>query len=289
MTYYSNIIISLHNTVRPRFLRSRASPPSWSPPSTAAIAASSKSSQNSPESAPQPRTRTKTKTKTPKNRATTSSTKSPPFTTTSSTPPADLSSPPQPTTTSFQPSISPEKPTIVLDLDETLVHSKPDPPPENYHFVVRPVIDGTKADFYVLKRPFVDELLEFLSQKFEIVVFTAGLEEYASLVLDRLDRKRVIRHRLYRHSCREVDGKLVKDLGELGRDLRRVVIVDDNPNSYSLQTENAIPILPFTSDLCDGELRRLMEFFEGSDGFEDMRDAVKQYVAEGKQENKLSM
>ncbi|CAL5411477.1 unnamed protein product [Camellia sinensis] len=187
------------------------------------------------------------------------------------------------------PSISPEKPTIVLDLDETLVHSKADPPPENYHFVVRPAIDGTKADFYVLKRPFVDELLEFLSQKFEIVVFTAGLEEYASLVLDRLDRKRVITHRLYRDSCREVDGKLVKDLGELGRDLRKVVIVDDNPNSYSLQTENAIPILPFTSDLSDGELRRLMEFFEGSDGFEDMRDAVKQYVAEGKQENKLSM
>ncbi|XP_057464749.1 uncharacterized protein LOC130754539 [Actinidia eriantha] len=185
------------------------------------------------------------------------------------------------------PPSSPEKPTIFLDLDETLVHSKPDPPPENYDFVVRPVIDDVKIDFYVKKRPFADEFLEFLSRKFEIVIFTAGLEEYASLVLERLDRKSLISHRLYRDSCREVEGKLVKDLGDLGRDLRRVVIVDDNPNSYALQPENAIPILPFTSDLSDFELRRLMEFFEKCEVLDDMRETVKEYIGEGNGDKKL--
>ncbi|GFZ07145.1 haloacid dehalogenase-like hydrolase (HAD) superfamily protein [Actinidia rufa] len=179
------------------------------------------------------------------------------------------------------------KTTIFLDLDETLVHSKPDPPPENYDFVVRPVIDNVKIDFYVKKRPFADEFLEFLSRKFEIVIFTAGLEEYASLVLERLDRKSLISHRLYRDSCREVEGKLVKDLGDLGRDLRRVVIVDDNPNSYALQPENAIPILPFTSDLSDFELQRLMDFFEKCEVLDDMRETVKEYIGKGNGDKKL--
>ncbi|KAL6991286.1 protein-serine,threonine phosphatase [Sarracenia purpurea var. burkii] len=186
------------------------------------------------------------------------------------------------------PLVSSDKQTIFLDVDETLVHSKPNPAPEKYDFVVRPIIDGVKVDFYVLKRPFVDELLEFVGKRFEVVIFTAGLEEYASLILDRLDRKAVIKHRLYRDSCREVDGKYVKDLAELGRDLRRVVIVDDNPNSYALQPENAIPIRPFTDDLSDAELRRLMEFLDqGFDGFEDTREAVKQYLADGNEDKKL--
>ncbi|KAI8525726.1 hypothetical protein RHMOL_Rhmol13G0252400 [Rhododendron molle] len=180
-----------------------------------------------------------------------------------------------------------EKPTIVLDLDETLVHSKPDPPPERYDFVVRPVIDGVKVDFYVSKRPYVDEFLDILSKKFEIVVFTAGIEEYASLVLSRLDRKSVISHRLYRDSCREIEGKFVKDLRGLGRDLKRVFIVDDNPNSYVLQPENAVPISPFVDDVRDGELRRLVEFFEGCDGVEDLRDAVKVYLSDGNEQGKL--
>lgn len=175
----------------------------------------------------------------------------------------------------------PEKGTIFLDLDETLVHSQSGLPPKKYDFIVRPTIDGEVMNFYVLKRPGVDELLEKLGEKFEIVVFTAGLREYASLVLDRLDKKGMISHRLYRDSCKEIDGKFVKDLSDLGRDLKRVVIVDDNPNAYFLQPENAIPMPPFIDDLADGELENLVEFFEGCDSFKDMRDAVKHYQAKG--------
>ncbi|BAT87237.1 hypothetical protein LR48_Vigan09g229900 [Vigna angularis] len=174
------------------------------------------------------------------------------------------------------PSLSVRK-TVFLDLDETLVHSHPSPPPEHFDFVVRPVIDGQPMDFYVLKRPGVDEFLETLASKYEVVVFTAALREYASMVLDRLDRNRFISHRLYRDSCRHIDGKLVKDLNETGRDLKRVVIVDDNPNSFSNQPENAILIRPFVDDIFDRELWKLRSFFDGSDCCDDMRDAVKRY------------
>ena len=129
-------------------------------------------------------------------------------------------------------------------------------------------------NFYVLKRPGVDELLEFLSGKFEIVIFTAGLEEYASAVLDELDKNRVINHRLFRDSCREMDGKFVKDLSQVGRDLWKVVIVDDNPSSYSFQPENAIRIRPFVDDMEDQELGKLIEFFRECEDAEDVRDTL---------------
>lgn len=170
--------------------------------------------------------------------------------------------------------------TIVLDLDETLVHSSPDPPPKTYDFMIKPIIYGLRMNFYVLKRPGVDEFLEAISKKYEVVVFTAGLEPYASLLLDILDPKGLISHRLYRGSCKQLGrGRFNKDLSKIGRDLKQVVIVDDNPKSYTLQPANAIPMKRFEDDMEDRELEKLMVFFERNcDGFKDMRDAVKQYL-----------
>ncbi|KAI3953810.1 hypothetical protein MKW98_017634 [Papaver atlanticum] len=185
------------------------------------------------------------------------------------------------------PPLLPERRTIFLDLDETLIHSTTDPSPERCDFIVRPRIEGEVMNFYVLKRPGVDEFLESISKKFEIVVFTAGLKEYASLVLDKIDRNGVISHRLYRDSCKEMDGRFVKDLSQIGRDLKNVVLVDDNPNAYIFQPDNALPVRPFIDDLQDRELENVRRFFEGSDYFEDMRDAVKKYVWEGEQKQEV--
>ncbi|CAI8590953.1 unnamed protein product [Vicia faba] len=182
--------------------------------------------------------------------------------------------------TSLLPPTLSNRKTVFLDLDETLVHSTTALPPASFDFIVRPIIDGEPMDFYVTKRPGVDELLKSLASRFELVIFTAALKEYASLVLDRLDQNRFISHRLYRDSCRNIDGKLVKDLSMAGRDLKRVVIVDDNPVSFSNQPENAILIRPFVDDACDRELWKLRNFLNGSDCFDDMREAIKHFVAE---------
>ncbi|KAH1048470.1 hypothetical protein J1N35_039254 [Gossypium stocksii] len=178
------------------------------------------------------------------------------------------------------PLVSSKKRTVVLDLDETLVHSTTGTPPPNYDFMIRPTIEGVTMNFYVLKRPGVDEFLEAISKKYEVVVFTAGLEQYASLLLDILDPKGLISHRLYRDSCKPlVKRRFAKDLSTIGRDLENVVIVDDNPRSYALQPANAIPIKRFVDDVEDKELEKLLGFFERyCDGFEDMREAVKQYL-----------
>ncbi|KAK6919891.1 FCP1 homology domain [Dillenia turbinata] len=82
----------------------------------------------------------------------------------------------------------PARRTIFLDLDETLIHSKTDPSPQKFDFIVKPKINGEIMTFYVLKRPGVDEFLDKLRENFEVIVFSAGLREFASLVLDRLDK-----------------------------------------------------------------------------------------------------
>ncbi|TYG97435.1 hypothetical protein ES288_A10G038500v1 [Gossypium darwinii] len=193
---------------------------------------------------------------------------------------------------SLPPLVSSKKRTVVLDLDEPLynnlhasdpirtTHSTTGTPPPNYDFMITPTIEGVTMNFYVLKRPGVDKFLEAISKKYEVVVFTAGLEQYASLLLDVLDPKGLISYRLYRDSCKPlVKRRFAKDLSTIGRDLENVVIVDDNPRSYALQPANAIPIKRFVDDVEDKELEKLLGFFERyCDGFEDMREAVKQYL-----------
>ncbi|TVU42395.1 hypothetical protein EJB05_08797, partial [Eragrostis curvula] len=134
------------------------------------------------------------------------------------------------------PPTTPGRRTLFLDLDETLIHAHTaSPPPAGYDFAVRPVFGGRSVTFYITKRPGVDAFLRAAAERFEVVAFTAGLPEYASLVLDGLDPDGdLFAHRLYRGACRDVDGcsgRLVKDLAATGRALDSVLIVDDNPNS----------------------------------------------------------
>eukprot|EP01018_Ginkgo_biloba_P015259 Gb_30135 [translate_table: standard] len=170
-----------------------------------------------------------------------------------------------------------QKKTIVLDLDETLVHSSEEPLP-HYDFSIRSNIDGEIVTFYVLKRPGVDHLLIELVKNYELVLFTAAVKEYANPVVDEIDPQRSISHRLFRDSCREMSGKFVKDLSLLGRDLKKVIIVDDNPNAYMLQPQNAVPVSSFVDDLSDREIASVISFFKVGADYEDLREAIRHHV-----------
>ncbi|XP_058036099.1 CTD small phosphatase-like protein isoform X2 [Ahaetulla prasina] len=132
---------------------------------------------------------------------------------------------------------------VVIDLDETLVHSS---------FKV-----------YVLKRPHVDKFLQRMGDLFECVLFTASLAKYADPVADLLDRWGVFTARLFRESCVFHRGNYVKDLSRLGRDLSKVVIIDNSPASYIFHPENAVPVQSWFDDMTDTELLDLIPFFEG--------------------------
>lgn len=64
--------------------------------------------------------------------------------------------------------------------------------------------------------------------------------QYADPVADLLDRWGVFRARLFRESCVFHRGNYVKDLSRLGRELSKVIIVDNSPASYIFHPENAV-------------------------------------------------
>ncbi|KAJ3343823.1 hypothetical protein HDU91_000325 [Kappamyces sp. JEL0680] len=157
---------------------------------------------------------------------------------------------------------------LVLDLDETLLHSSF----KARFCTLTPVeIDNVNHTVYVLKRPHVEEFLEAVDKIYELVVFTASLSKYADPVLDILDPKRLIKHRLFRESCTHHKGNYIKDLSLLGRDLPGTIIIDNSPTCYLFQPANAIPIASWFDDPNDQELLDLIPFLEDLNMVEDVR------------------
>lgn len=150
---------------------------------------------------------------------------------------------------------------LVLDLDETLVHSS-----FKYlrtaDFVIPVEIDNQVHHVYVIKRPGVDEFLEKVGKWFEVVVFTASVLKYGDPLLDKLDIYHSVHHRLFRDSCYNYQGNFIKNLSQLGRPLTDSIIIDNSPASYIFHPQHSIPISSWFSDTHDNELLDLLPFLE---------------------------
>ena len=127
----------------------------------------------------------------------------------------------------------PSKPyTLVLDLDETLIHFKANPNNEE---------SGT-----IRIRPYLYQFLDKIKKYYELVVFTAATQEYADPIINAIEQnKKYFDYRLYRIHTIIIDNDFVKDLSKLGRDLGRIIIVDNMEQNYKLQKNNGITIRPF--------------------------------------------
>jgi len=169
-----------------------------------------------------------------------------------------------------------QKKCLVLDLDETLVHSS-FKPISGADFVIPVEIDDQVHQVYVAKRPGVDQFLKRMGALFEVVVFTASLAKYADPVLDLLDPDRVVRHRLFREACVNHKGNYVKDLSKLGRKLQWVIIIDNSPASYMFHPANAVPIDSWFDDLNDTELLDLIPFLEDLTKVDDVCAVLDQH------------
>ncbi|XP_059667997.1 uncharacterized protein LOC132313301 [Cornus florida] len=159
-----------------------------------------------------------------------------------------------------------EKLTVVLDLDETLVCA--------YETSSLPAIvrtqaieaglkcfelecvssdkecEGKRKVSYVtvFERPGLHEFLKQIGEFADLILFTAGLEDYARPLVDKIDVERRFAFRLYRPSTVSTEFREnVKDLSCLSKNLGRIVIVDNNPFSFLLQPSNGIPCVPFSA------------------------------------------
>jgi len=170
------------------------------------------------------------------------------------------------------------KKTLVLDLDETLVHSSFTYIPDA-DFVIEIELDGAIYKVYVRKRPGVDEFMREVGKKFEVVVFTASLAKYADPLLDILDKDRVVKKRLFREACVQHYGNYVKDLSLLGRKLEHSIIIDNSPFSYMFQPDNAIPIVSWFNDKSDRQLYDLLPFLDSLLEIDDVSTILSQKSA----------
>jgi len=137
--------------------------------------------------------------------------------------------------------------TLILSIDDLLITS----------------VWDRQNGWRTAKRPGVDYFLQYLSQFFEIVIFTTQQAQTAYPILDKLDPFQFsILYQLFRESTRSVNGKIVKDLSYLNRDLSKVIAVDTVAERYSSQPENVIILPKWEGDPKDTGLIGLIPFLE---------------------------
>ena len=179
-----------------------------------------------------------------------------------------------------------KKKLLILDLDETLVHSSFLPlGKDKNNKVIEPDIflkilfDKKYYDLYVLTRPYIYEFLNDMSKIFIIYIFTASVKEYANPLLNEIDTDNIISKRLFRDSCTlSNDGKFIKNLNNLNYNLKDVILVDNNPISYRFNKANGIPIKSWHNDKNDKELLKMRNFLNFLSYVDDVRYYIPKVV-----------
>ncbi|KAI8872193.1 HAD-like protein [Ramicandelaber brevisporus] len=136
--------------------------------------------------------------------------------------------------------------TLVLNLDEMLINS----------------VWDKDHGWRIALRPGIEYFLLYLSNFYELVLFTSQPDYVARPIAEKLDKFGIIPHKLFRESTTFRDGKRIKDLARLNRDLSKVIIMDSNPESYSWHPDNAIAAKPWKGDANDTFMTDILPFLE---------------------------
>jgi len=116
-----------------------------------------------------------------------------------------------------------------------------------------------------------------MSEHFELVIFTAAVQDYADWVLDQLDPEGYITYRLYRQHALSAGSFFIKDLSRIGRDIEKTLIVDNVAENFQLQPDNGIFIKTWIDDRTDNALDELAPLLKeiALRNVKDVREALR--------------
>ena len=178
----------------------------------------------------------------------------------------------------------------LFDLDETLIHCtgeiKSNDTEKKYQNSIYITLPNKKRVQVGLNiRPYWKEALDMISNKYNIVIYTASHNSYADAVLNFMDpEKKYSKYRLYRSNCVQanVDGVkfYVKDLSTFDKNynLKNIIIVDNSVLSFAYHLDNGIPIVPYYDSDEDGELLILAYYLNNIYEYDDLRIANRKHI-----------
>lgn len=167
-----------------------------------------------------------------------------------------------------------QRKTLVLDLDETLVHTSSFPPHEDVKALKFP-----DCDEWTFLRPKVEDFLDTVSMMFETFIFTAGTKEYADPIINKVCPQVDQLHRFYRDSCNisRFTGKCKKNLKKFGKPMSQVIMIDDNKNMKKVFPQNTIYIERWNGMPSDNVLMEtIMPILVRCEKAEDVRTVIKE-------------
>ena len=122
--------------------------------------------------------------------------------------------------------------TLILDLEETLLNFR--------------LKSENKGEGILKLRPGLFEFLDAVQIFYEIILFTASSQDYAENLIDNIEeKKKYFEYKFFRQHNIIIENDFVKDLSRIGRDLDKMIIVDNMPQNYRLQKKNGINIKGF--------------------------------------------
>lgn len=177
---------------------------------------------------------------------------------------------------------------LIFDMDETLIAAKFGTIPKEFEKTFAYDLCGTEIQ--VRLRPYVNDCLTKLSSMYEIIVFTAGQQDYADHILDYLDPdNQIFKKRLYRQDCIKVNNFYIKDLDiVLDRDKESMIIVDNSIISFAFDLDNGVPINSFYGvEPDDRELLFLYSYLEEIKDEKDVRIPIAKSFKLSQMQNSL--
>ena len=163
----------------------------------------------------------------------------------------------------------PKKKLLIIDLDETLIHSEfrnkdnykiLDIYTKNSKCQIKSFSYSDENSIYffdVFFRPHLKEFLTTVCKYFDLAIFTAALKGYADIILDYIDPKNeFFQFRLYRDACIPIQQRLyIKDLRIIkDYDPKNVILMDNSLYSFMNQPSNGMLVNSFYTNHKDTQL-----------------------------------